>query len=233
MPKKVSQREENYKGGIKVGTSATTKQSRKLDRGLREASNIALERLAPDYPTLRVVRQLKSRVENGTGCAPDGGVWYLGDRLIAVFEAKHQGIGGNAIERWAKNASEFWDRAPRSSYVTFLTGNGADDKGTSAKTLNGTSAVHGHLSAIDLAAQSLASYALTAEQIDTETLKALAENYRDVREYVNCSPSDFVTEWNSLNPCGHSFYRSPTGFDLDYITDVMVDCIRQTIQKLS
>ena len=40
-----------------------------------------------------------------TGCEPDGGLWYLNGALVAVFEGKHQGDGGNADERWGKNAN--------------------------------------------------------------------------------------------------------------------------------
>jgi hypothetical protein len=65
------------------------------------------------------------------GCMPDGGMWFSGDRsyasrkLILSTEAKKQGKGGNAIERWGKNKDFCLTVNPESKYLTFYTGEGA------------------------------------------------------------------------------------------------------------
>jgi hypothetical protein len=66
------------------------------------------------------------------GCVPDGGMWFNADRsdttrlLQFVFEAKYQGVAGNAIERWNNNHFFCSKIFPDVKYITFMTGKGAE-----------------------------------------------------------------------------------------------------------
>ena len=117
--------------GIQLGTCATDAAARKLDCECRDSAKLALDILSNSYPGLKLVKKLqKNQIPGNLGaCQPDGGLWFLGDKLVAVFEAKKQGNGGNAIERWFKN--NFVCRLINSevSYVTFATGPGASLRG--------------------------------------------------------------------------------------------------------
>jgi hypothetical protein len=70
------------------------------------------------------------------GCEPDGGAWFVENKLVAVFEGKKQGVRGNAIERWFKNNALCRDINPDVCYVTFCVGEGAAKGEVIEKTLN-------------------------------------------------------------------------------------------------
>ena len=116
------------KGGIQKGTTAFDAESLKLDKFVKDAA----KELQEEFPHLRCVMQfsyidkLETVGQDCFGFAPDGGAWFHEDKLIAVFEAKKQGKGGNANERW-------WDNAVTAQYInkdviytTFCTGKGAE-----------------------------------------------------------------------------------------------------------
>lgn len=113
--------------GIQPGTCATDEHARRIDSDCRGASKIAFGLLKERYPDLRLVNKLlKSQIPGNKGaCQPDGGLWFIKDKLVAVFEAKKQGAGGNAIERWYKNNYICRLISPEVSYVTFAIGPGA------------------------------------------------------------------------------------------------------------
>ena len=128
----MTQRDENFKGGIQKGTVATDTVAKKLDiqcKTLKET--IEVEGLTMQ----KKIRQ--DQIPTGIGaCEPDGGAWFKDGKLVAVFEGKKQGKKGNAIERWFKN--NFVCRAinPDVCYVTFCVGEGAGDGEVIQKTLN-------------------------------------------------------------------------------------------------
>ena len=128
----MTQRDKNFKGGIQKGTVATDTVAKKLDtqcKTLKES--ISVEGLTMQ----KKVRQ--DQIPGGVGaCEPDGGAWFLGDKLVAVFEAKKQGKKGNAIERWFKNNFVCRSINPNICYVTFCVGEGAGDGEVLQKTLN-------------------------------------------------------------------------------------------------
>ena len=130
----MSQRNKGYRGGIQKGTCATDAAAKKLD----EQCKTLKEKLALEFPNLTMQRKLtQDQIPGGIGaCEPDGGVWLKDGKVVAVFEAKKQGTGGNAIERWFKN--QFICRAlnPEVSYVTFCSGEGAARGAVLEKTLN-------------------------------------------------------------------------------------------------
>lgn len=69
------------------------------------------------------------KLEVSLGCVPDGGFWFDNPRgvdrkLCYVFESKHQGEDGNAIERWGKNYILCKMLNPEVKYITFLSGSG-------------------------------------------------------------------------------------------------------------
>ena len=115
-----------YKGGIQPGTKASSPASDRIDKQVRRISKIVYQRLKLKYPELERHHKLpKKYLFEGIGaCAPDGGVWFYGGRLIAALEAKHQGPDGNAIERWFKNYHHIVETNPRCPFVTFATGKG-------------------------------------------------------------------------------------------------------------
>jgi hypothetical protein len=117
--------------GIQPGTCATDEYARKLDCGCRDSAQAAFNLLQLENPELKIIKKLqKVDIPGNLGaCQPDGGLWYLGDKLVAVFEAKKQGTGGNAIERWFKNNFICRLVSPNVSYVTFATGPGASLRG--------------------------------------------------------------------------------------------------------
>lgn len=134
-------------GGIQKGTEAGSAESKKLDGDVRVVSQaIALAQKEYYYEqghrnltSDRISESVRDRaglpelVEKGItlGCVPDGGMWFDGDRTVknrklkCVFEAKHQGTGGNAIERWGTNHDICTAINPDCEYVTFATGAGA------------------------------------------------------------------------------------------------------------
>lgn len=119
-----SQRRRGFNGGIQNGTTATTEESHKLDRGLRSAALLVMEQLRDEYPLLHYQTRLPAKEIGGGGCEPDGGLWFYDGELIMAAEAKHQGHGGNAIERWSKNFDIVRKVGNRASYLTFTTGAG-------------------------------------------------------------------------------------------------------------
>lgn len=125
-------------GGIQAGTEAGSAESKKLDGDVK---NVALAIAAFQEKYCFELGHQKNKVlpechnMNITlGCVPDGGMWFNGSRgqprtLKAVFEAKHQQDGGNAIERWCKNYLICYRLNPDVKYVTFMTGEGARPEG--------------------------------------------------------------------------------------------------------
>ena len=122
------------KGGIQPGTCATDAMARKLDVSCKTLK----ESLAEDFPLLTLQKKLRQdQIRGGIGaCEPDGGLWFRGGVLVAVFEAKKQGFNGNAIERWFKNQYICRLINPDVCYVTFAIGEGAQVGGSIHKALS-------------------------------------------------------------------------------------------------
>ena len=132
--KKASQRTDGFRGGIQSGQVATDSAARKLDKQLKD---IAKE-IRSEFPDLIWKTKLPNDIiaECHISCAPDGGAWFKGDVLVAVFEAKKQGLQGNAIERWFKNNYICRKMNSNVSYVTFCVGEGAGEDKVIQKTLD-------------------------------------------------------------------------------------------------
>ena len=130
----MGQRKNGFKGGIQKGTCATDAEAKKLD----EQCKTLKDRLAEEFPNLTLQRKLtKDQIPGNIGaCEPDGGVWLRDGKVVAVFEAKKQGAGGNAIERWFKNNFICRMINPEVCYVTFCSGEGAKKDHVLEKTLN-------------------------------------------------------------------------------------------------
>lgn len=122
--RKTSQRERGFNGGIQSGMNATDSLAREMDDHCKLLRN----ELAKEFPNLKMKKKLqKSDIPHGKGaCAPDGGLWFKDGKLVAAFEAKKQGKGGNAIDRWYKNHFICRKINPEVSYVTFAAGQGAN-----------------------------------------------------------------------------------------------------------
>ena len=122
------------RGGIQPGTCATDEMARKLDVSCKTLK----ESLCEDFPLLTMQKKLThDQIRGGVGaCEPDGGLWFRGGVLVAAFEAKKQGWGGNAIERWFKNQYICRLINPKVSYVTFAVGEGAQPGGSIHKALH-------------------------------------------------------------------------------------------------
>jgi len=123
----MSQREKDFRGGIQTGTTAYDEESKRLDFYLKECKNeIKLDQFEV-YSLLSKQMKLELVGLDCFGFAPDGGVWFKNGKLVAVFEAKKQGKGGNAYERWWDNAVTAKHINPDVKYVTFCTGAGAGE----------------------------------------------------------------------------------------------------------
>lgn len=133
---KKSQRQNGFYGGIQTGTVAASAKSIKLDSSLKVAAPRVFEVLSKDYPKLSFSRDEKRAAIDEVGASPDGGIFYYDGVPIAAFEGKHQGKGGNAIERWFKNYVFFICKNPNISYLTFATGEGVDEGGAVLKNFN-------------------------------------------------------------------------------------------------
>ena len=111
----------NTRGG--KGAVASTQESIFLDNLLKETS----QEVSKDNLHIEFSSQIRFDSMDELGSVnyilPDGGAFYIGGKLIAVFEAKKQGRRGNAIERWYKN--NVWCRYflnPEVSYITICSG---------------------------------------------------------------------------------------------------------------
>lgn len=125
-------------GGIQVGSEAGSAESKQLDGDVK---NIAMAIAVFQEKYCFEIGHQKNKIlpechkMNVTlGCVPDGGMWFDGSRnqprtVKAVFEAKHQQDGGNAIERWTKNYLICYRMNPDVKYITFMTGEGAQPGG--------------------------------------------------------------------------------------------------------
>ncbi len=122
----MSQRDKDFNGGVKPGTTAFDEDSRRLDKYLKEMRDSII---APEFKMVKKFdKDMKNRLvgKDCFGFEPDGGAWFKNGKLVAVFEAKKQGKLGNANERWFKNASIAYFINSDVKYVTFCTGEGAD-----------------------------------------------------------------------------------------------------------
>lgn len=128
----------HFNGGIQPGMIATDAEARLLDGQCKDVKKHVYEALRALYPDIRFQDKLLQKQIPGNvgGCAPDGGVWFYGDVLIAAFEGKKQQNAGNAIERWFKNNHICRAINPNASYVTFCSGAGACEQGVIRKILN-------------------------------------------------------------------------------------------------
>lgn len=124
--------------GIQKGQCATDALARKLDVDCRQAATKVQEILAAEGIAVEFQKKLaKDQIPGNIGaCQPDGGLWFIDGKLVAAFEGKKQGNGGNAIERWFKNNFICRTIAPEISYVTFATGPGAIERGVIHNCLN-------------------------------------------------------------------------------------------------
>ena len=123
----MSQRKKGYSGGIQRGEEALDDYSRLLDKQVK-SSRDALEVVFPHLTMIkRFSTEDKIRLvgDDCFGFSPDGGCWFKKKKLVAVFEAKKQGVNGNAHERWWDNAVTAKHINPDVMYVTFCTREGA------------------------------------------------------------------------------------------------------------
>lgn len=121
-------------GGIKAGTTAYDKSSKKLNNQLTIAKKeLANELLGKGYEMRP--RISAADVPGGMeGMNPDGGIWYdSSKKIVAVFEGKKQGSVGNAHERWYKNNAIISHMNPNARYVTFCCGSGVLSESTMYK----------------------------------------------------------------------------------------------------
>jgi len=120
-------------GGIQKGQSATTTESLKIDKDLKDIRDELCEELRHHGITMK--KKIVS-TNTLTACQPDGGAWYLGETLIAAFEAKKQQDHGNAIERWYKNNYVCRSLNENMSYGTWARGEGAHPEGSIGRVLD-------------------------------------------------------------------------------------------------
>lgn len=202
-------------GGIQKGTEAGSAESKQLDGDVKviaeaiaqaqnryyyESGHRVLDETKFGRQTVAeaAVPEMRDRKVT-TGCMPDGGMWFDGPRnqprtLKLAFEAKHQGRGGNAIERWGKNyliCNRLW---PDSKYVTFMTGEGAEigevlhSFGETMRAINGPNCIFYYAPAgfsredIFSVMNSVLELGLTFEQIKPYINRRLTNNFEELFE---------------------------------------------------
>lgn len=116
------------KGGIQPGTTASSESSKKIDSQVKRANIELFEEIGNTIPGLTYQGKLKKdQIPGGVGaCQPDGGIWLLNGKPIVASEAKKQGKGGNAIERWYNNSHILKATNKEILYATFATGEGVE-----------------------------------------------------------------------------------------------------------
>jgi len=101
-----------FRGGIQPGTTASSEESRELDRMVKTVA----KKLLQEYTQFQVIKRFTHAQkmqwvgDDCFGFEPDGYSWFLNDQLVAVFEAKKQNLKGNVQERW-------WDNACTARYI--------------------------------------------------------------------------------------------------------------------
>jgi len=128
------------KGGR--GDKSQSPESKNLDNNTKKAMKNIITSLQTKYElsfghTNRITKNSDQRLPEFVslgitlGCVPDGGLWFEKNndsrKLRFVFESKHQGKKGNAIERWGKNYILCKMLNPEVKYITFLTGEGCQE----------------------------------------------------------------------------------------------------------
>lgn len=125
------QRQTDFKGGIQSGTVATDSYARYLDSSMKEVQTELARELSTQGFSCKKKFEKNFLLENKiyVGCEPDGGIWFKDGKLVAVFEGKKQGKGGNAIERWEKNYGICKQFNADVKYVTFGVREGFEQDG--------------------------------------------------------------------------------------------------------
>lgn len=125
------QRQDGFNGGIKNGTVATDEYAKFLDAAMKEVQGELAQELKNAGIECKKKLDKGFLVEQGilVGCEPDGGLWFKDGKLIAAFEGKKQGKGGNAIERWEKNYNLCKSINEDVKYVTFGVREGFEEDG--------------------------------------------------------------------------------------------------------
>ena len=113
----------------------STRESISLDGDLKTVAKLVAYELKQKYPGLTFEKRYRSD-NHQAGCEPDGGIFYYNGRMIVAAEAKHQGLRGNAIERWYKNNFVLRQVSPTLTYITYATGEGAANGEVICKTLS-------------------------------------------------------------------------------------------------
>lgn len=113
----------------------SSKESKELDANLKTISCLVFHELKQRYHNLTFEKRFRS-TKHQAGCEPDGGLFYYNGVLIVAAEAKHQGKQGNAIERWYKNAFVLRQLSKSVTYITYATGEGAQENEVICKTLS-------------------------------------------------------------------------------------------------
>jgi hypothetical protein len=205
-------------GGIQKGTQAGSKASKKLDRNLRKVSEAIAQALEaqnkPGSPyfergheNLVAARWTQEKKDRAAlpelaqlgitvGCVPDGGMWFDGDRskpdrkLLAVFEAKHQQDGGNAIERWCKNHMFSKCISPDMTYHTVMSGEGAKPGGVLDKFANSITAAEGSSCVFHKKPEGFSEEEIF--DIMKDPLKLDDMTFNDIQPYLNTKLSRFL-----------------------------------------
>lgn len=139
-----TQRQPGFHGGVQVGTSAASNDSKlteSIPYILIQANMAYIETHYHLHWKKRMdAAEIKSRKNpafkgKNVGMNPDGGFFLdSNENIVLVIECKHQGKVGNACERWDKNAhSAYVMGALR--YMTICTGEGFYNENTAERTL--------------------------------------------------------------------------------------------------
>lgn len=116
-----SQREGGFNGGIPQRMSVIEGIAKKMDSCMKELRDEFSEELEDKGFVVHNILHYDEMRRYGMTLRimPDGGLWYKNGRLVAAFEVKTQGKGGNAIERWSHMKDTVRRLNPGARFVTF------------------------------------------------------------------------------------------------------------------
>lgn len=121
-----------FKGGIQVGTTAASEESKSLESILTREQYKLIPKLESPYTYQKSLsgemykKMVGSKLEEPiSGMSPDGGIFTNSEtgKIQLISEGKKNGLKGNAVERWGKNAG-MAQTVNVLRYVTYCLGEG-------------------------------------------------------------------------------------------------------------
>lgn len=113
--------------------------AKRHDKGMKDTRDIII-------PPKELTLVKRYKVSKRSGIQPDGGVWVTADNIpVIAFEAKKQGMRGNAQERLFKNYHHLQCINPTVKYIVLMMGEGVLVDGPLYNTAHDTLDLEGNI----------------------------------------------------------------------------------------